>query len=262
MNSSLTIVTVCLNAEEFISKCLESVKLNISDIDEYIVIDGGSTDCTPQIIKSYSDIIDIYVSEKDDGISAAFNKGINLASSDYILLLNADDFLLPEGLREVKASLVSINNIYCPIHTVMLSGHFYQSMSNAEKLKYSCSVAHPGCIIPRCLYEAIGPYDDSLKVAMDYDFFCRANTSNIKFMNIPQQLVVFRHGGMSANTSFNSLREVYSIRRKYFKVHFPMSELFRLSMSLVSRILVWFGLFRTLDTARKLFLSFRLIIRK
>ena len=97
----LSIVTVCLNSDKTIEKTIESIKQQKTNGVEYVIIDGDSHDRTPDIIRSYGDVIDVFVSEPDKGISDAFNKGIAKSSGEVIGLLNADDQFLPGTIEKV-----------------------------------------------------------------------------------------------------------------------------------------------------------------
>lgn len=97
-----SIVTVCLNSADTIRQTIESVVHQQNENIEYIIIDGGSTDGTVDIIKEYGDEISFWVSEKDNGLYDAMNKGIVKASGDVISLLNSDDWYEPNILERVK----------------------------------------------------------------------------------------------------------------------------------------------------------------
>ena len=98
MQHLISIITPTYNCERHIKECLESVaSQNLSEKVQHYVIDGGSTDQTIDIVKKYSDVI--YVSEKDEGQSDAFNKGIKLANTDWIVILDGDDIMMPGSLE-------------------------------------------------------------------------------------------------------------------------------------------------------------------
>lgn len=88
----VTVITVCLNSSKTIEQCIESVLQQTYENIEYIIIDGGSTDDTLNILGNYSNSIDYYISEPDRGLYHAMNKGLELASGEYILFLNSDDW--------------------------------------------------------------------------------------------------------------------------------------------------------------------------
>ncbi|MGL6616628.1 glycosyltransferase [Aeromonas hydrophila] len=89
----VSIITVCYNSEKTIEDTIRSVAGQTYKDIEYIIIDGGSTDQTNEIVKKYSDIVSVHISEKDNGLYDAMNKGIKLATGDIIGILNSDDFL-------------------------------------------------------------------------------------------------------------------------------------------------------------------------
>ena len=97
----VSMITICYNAEKTIAKTIESVLSQDYENLEYIIVDGGSKDHTVDIIKSYENKKIHWISEKDNGISDAFNKGIKMATGDLIGLINADDYLFPHALANL-----------------------------------------------------------------------------------------------------------------------------------------------------------------
>lgn len=230
---SIDIVTITFNSEKHLRRCLESVRCVRNCIVNYTIIDGGSTDGTLKIIAEYRDIITTVVSEQDRGISDAFNKGILRCSSDFILLLNSDDWIIHEHAREIFEAIGDDDEVIC---TNMLS-YFDDSClgeykSNPALIPCYNSMLHPGCIIASDVYKKIGLYDMSLKVGMDYDFFCRCFTSNVSFKLINIPLVAFHEGGTSRKRKYLILKESFTLRRKYHGAIFPIHE----AKQLVSRI--------------------------
>ena len=97
----ISIITICYNSAQTIEKTIQSIVEQDYTNREYIIVDGLSTDNTLSIVNKYSKQIDVIISEKDKGISDAFNKGITRASGDIIVLINSDDILLPDALSKV-----------------------------------------------------------------------------------------------------------------------------------------------------------------
>jgi len=229
---SIDIVTITFNSENHLRRCLESVRGVRDCIVNYIIIDGGSTDGTQKIIKEYSDIITTFISEQDRGISDAFNKGILRCSSDFILLLNSDDWIIHEYAREIFEAIGEDDEVIC---TNMLSysddSCLGEYKSNPVLIPKYNSMLHPGCIVASNVYKNIGLYDVSLKVGMDYDFFCRCFKSNILFKLINYPLVAFHEGGTSRKRKYLILKESFALRRKYHGAIFPLHE----TKQLVSR---------------------------
>ena len=155
----VSIITVALNNKAYIEDCINSViSQSYRDI-EYIVIDGGSTDGTAEIIRKYEKYISRWVSEQDSGIYDAMNKGINLASGDIIGILNSDDFyynsdIISSVVKEFEAKKVDsvfADLVYVkrddPVKTVRYynSAHF-----NPDKFAYGWMPAHPAFFVKSC----------------------------------------------------------------------------------------------------------------
>ena len=109
----ISVITISYNSKDTIEKTINSVISQDYDNKEYIVIDGGSKDGTTDIIRQYSSDICFFVSEPDHGISDAFNKGIRHATGDLIVLINSDDYLLPEALKNVAQHYDTATDIFC-----------------------------------------------------------------------------------------------------------------------------------------------------
>ena len=102
----ITVITICKNSSPTIAKTIDSVASQKASSIEYIIIDGDSDDGTQDIVRSFGSKIDIFISEPDNGIADAFNKGISLANGEVIALLNSDDILLPDSLQKVQETFV------------------------------------------------------------------------------------------------------------------------------------------------------------
>ena len=123
-----SIITISYNSEKTIEKTIKSVLSQDYNKYEYIIVDGMSTDRTLDIVNKYSKYIEKVICEKDEGISDAFNKGIKAAKGDYILLLNSDDVMIDNVLREVDSYIeegidVLHNNINNYFASLVIGGH-------------------------------------------------------------------------------------------------------------------------------------------
>lgn len=202
----ISIITVSYNAVKTIEQTISSV-VNQSYPDiEYIIIDGGSTDGTVDIIKKYEDRIAYWVSEPDGGIYDAMNKGIKVATGDYIQIIGADDCLINEV---VIADVVSeIKNkeadLYCygviGVDEVALKekylGNRYVRHGNP---KYTM-IPHPGMFVNSSLYLKF-PLDNSYKIAADYKFFLQCYFDHsvvLSYFDMP--VVYFSLGGVSSKS--------------------------------------------------------------
>ena len=214
----ITIITIVRNQQNFIEETIKSVLLQEVPNLEYIVIDGASTDGTLDVIHKYKDQISKIVSEKDDGIYDAINKGIKMAKFPIIGLINSSDIYVSGILQKVVEFYYKqpTDIVYGDIlfredeltESFMTVGH-----ANHEKLNQSMSLFHPSTFISKNVYESFGLYDLKYSSASDYDFLLRLYLNNFRFRYFPEVVSVFRKGGMSgqANIIIN-LKENYLIR--------------------------------------------------
>lgn len=254
-NKSLAILTVCKNSSNTIEKLFESVRINKDFINEFIVIDGLSNDNTLDLIINNNDIITYFISEKDKGISDAFNKGISFSTSDFILIVNSDDFLYKKNIKHIINCLdFSDDLISTPL--LMLDNDLENIyISNLKNIKKYTSVYHPGLIVNRLAYLKYGIYDLNYHIGMDYDFICRAYKfgANFKTVNIP--IVVFSEGGVSSKRYYKSVIEGYLIRKKHFNIWFPDYEIYKLALKFIGISINLIGL-------KKIFKPFKYKIYK
>lgn len=203
----ISIITVTLNAGRYLEKAISSVIEQTYSNIEYIVIDGGSNDSSITIIKKYQRHIDKWISEPDDGIADAMNKGLGFASGDYILFLHSDDYLL------TASSLQEASDHFCNVDIHMFQ--IFQKRNGGRELRTSRGLTswlklkngifHQGVLCSSNLFKKIGCFDCSLKIAMDYDFFYRAYNIGATYKCICEPLTVMRMVGISSRLDWNSL---------------------------------------------------------
>lgn len=226
-----SIITVTLNSERYLEECMTSV-LNQEQADlEYILIDGGSTDGTLAIIEkaAKADSRIRWISEKDQGISDAFNKGLALARGEIIGILNSDDAYVPGALTAVDDA--HRNNPDCDIfHGDMLRFNantpLFRLVPGAvgTNIWHEMPLNHPATFVTRRAYETVKGFDTSLRLAMDYDLALRLYLAQFRFHYIPAVLAHMRYGGVSDDRFIEARREVIDItvRAGYspLKAHF------------------------------------------
>jgi glycosyltransferase involved in cell wall biosynthesis len=212
MPSSFSIITVCLNAEQTIRQTIDSVIGQNYPHIEYIIIDGGSTDATLSIIEEYRDQISTFVSEPDNGISDAFNKGIALATGDYIGIINADDYYEAAAFKTI-ADAIEHNNYPAVIHGslryIPSSGGSYVEHPDISRIWDYMSVFHPTMFISNKAYQAIAGYCLDLKYAMDSEWVHRAIAADINFHRCSSIVSNMRLGGASHKNISKSLKEFH-----------------------------------------------------
>lgn len=220
----LSIVTVTKNCESSICKTLSSISLIKNSSIEYIVIDGASIDGTVDRMKSFSPIINKFVSEVDTGIYNAMNKGINLASGKYTLFINGDDQVLPDGFSEILHLLERGSaDIYCAKTLIPgKDGDGEVFAMNQWCLPFFNSIPHPSAffctdVLKKYLFR------EDLKIASDYDLFLRLFISGKVFKKIDIVSALHYRGGASGDV-IKSSAEVNQIRKERLGLFFYVTE--------------------------------------
>lgn len=211
----ISIITAVWNNRDTIKDAIESVLSQTYSDVEYIIIDGGSTDGTVDIIRSYGDRIDKFVSEKDKGIYDALNKGVKLATGDIIGFLHSDDVFADENSAAKIAEAFSVNTdgvysdlVYTPKGDISKILRYWESRSyTPELLSRGWMPAHPTLYLRREVYERFGMFDLNFRIAADYDFILRVFKSGINTVYIPEVLYKMRLGGASNRSLKNIVRK-------------------------------------------------------
>ena len=204
----ISLITVCFNSASTIADTLESVKRQGYKNVEYIVIDGGSTDNTLEIVDRYRQSIDVLVSEKDNGIYDAMNKGIAAATGDFVGILNSDDvFSDDESLNKIAETirarkdvdavfgdLIYVNREDLSKKVRLYSSRFFKPW----KMRFGFMLPHPTFYARRELFEKLGNYKTDYRVAADFELLCRFLRKGINYVRIDDVLVSMRDGGISS----------------------------------------------------------------
>jgi glycosyltransferase involved in cell wall biosynthesis len=205
-----SIITIVKNDEHNISKTIESVINQLYKDYEYIVIDGGSSDNTLDIIRKYENFIDYWVSEPDKGISDAFNKGIVLSRGEFIQLLNSGDTLAAPNILNIVSN-------YCAMDIVTAYAKFglstvpHVALQNSDQLRIKSMISHQASFVKREVYLRVGLYNLHCKIRMDYEFWMRA-LKYFQFVFI-NEIVVNYHAGASQEQIKNFLQEEYFVNK-------------------------------------------------
>jgi len=219
----LSIITVNLNNKDGLIETIGSIENQTVSDFEYIVIDGGSVDSSQHIIQQ-SNCVDKWLSEKDSGIYDAMNKGIQMASGDYLLFLNSGDKLYEK--TTIKKALPFLNNF-----DIVYGDLFFSDKKNPyiynypEKLSFSflfkASLAHPSTFIKRELFECFGLYDTTFKVIADWVFFIKVITKqNVSTKHIDQVISIFDMEGISSKPE--NLPQIMQARASFLKEEFAL----------------------------------------
>lgn len=176
----LSIITVCWNSAATIEKTIQSVaEQTYSDI-EYIIVDGQSKDATLNIIQKYPEVVTKWISEPDKGLYDAMNKGIKIATGDYIGIVNADDTFADHAVIQRIAEFLQTNPVDASIGDIVQhreDGKIIRQYSakkwKPEKLKIGFMPAHPAIFFRKDLFDKLGYYALDFKIAADYELIIR-----------------------------------------------------------------------------------------
>ena len=225
-NPKITIITVCFNSGKTIENTLNSMLSQTYDNFEYLIIDGKSTDNTLAVVESYRDKFGDrlrVISEKDNGIYDAMNKGIKNATGAMIGILNSDDFYSPDTLEKVAEiyekeayDLLIVNGDLNRIDTegnLVHTYHFKQSqVDNGEYF------GHPSMFAAKAVYDKIGLYDQSYRFAADGDWQYRAHHDKaVKYVLCPCVFNNMREGGATDDRRYRFIwfKERVRIRKTH-----------------------------------------------
>lgn len=245
----VSIITVALNAATSIADTLSSVASQSYLDIEHIVIDGGSTDGTQQVVERFPHVKK-FVSEKDEGLYFAMNKGLFMSTGEVVVMLNADDFYTHSGVVEavmncfaneqvdaVYGDLVYVNKEYSKVIRQWKAGAY-----SRENFYKGWMVPHPTFFAKRALYEKWGYFDTTLKYAADYELMLRFMfKQQIKTCYIPQNLVVMKSGGKS-NVSFQNRWTINREDRKAWRINDLQPHLFTLILKPLRKLTQYINL--------------------
>lgn len=213
LNKKISIVTASYHAEAFIERAIQSIVGQEYDNMEFIIIDGGSKDKTVELIKKYADRINYWASEPDKGIYDAWNKGLAKATGDWIMFLGCDDLLVPGALQNYSDFLDQLPN---DIQYVSSKNQIVDMDNKPVRIKgwpwkwpfflKEMTVAHPGSLHSRQLFETYGKFNTNYKIVGDYEFLLRPK-EQLKTAFMDKITVVMQEGG--ASDSVAAIKEQY-----------------------------------------------------
>lgn len=210
-NIKVSIITVCFNSEKTIRTTIESVLYQIYKNIEYIIIDGKSSDSTVEIIKEYIPLFKgrlRYISEEDNGIYDAMNKGIRLSTGDLIGIINGDDFYETDAVENIIEHIdwekYQVLYGYC---NVIYKGQIVKVMKTHHKRLNKDMIPHPTCFVTRQTYQNFGLFLTGFEIASDYELMLRFYKSKqVIFIQIPKIIANFRKGGVSTRPEMEERR--------------------------------------------------------
>lgn len=203
----ISIITVCYNSEATIRDTIESVLSQSYSNIEYIIVDGASKDGTMAIVNEYKDRIAKIVSEPDKGIYDAMNKGVELASGDFVGVLNSDDIFARSNVVGDLADFLTTNShldgAYADLVFVrrectdeVTRAYSSKNFSN-WKIRFGFMCPHPTFYVRRRLFKELGSYKLGYRVSADFELMARFIKNGVKLGRNPRVMVKMRDGGIS-----------------------------------------------------------------
>jgi glycosyltransferase involved in cell wall biosynthesis len=221
----VTLITVCRNAASVIGETLESAFAQTYKDIELIVVDGASTDGTLEILKRYEPELGTLISEPDEGIYDAMNKGLSAATGDVIGFLNAGDLLMDpqviarvvgalkrSGAEAVYGDIIMVDQAdILKVHRTWLSGSY-----DRENFRKGWMPPHVATFIRKSVYDQYGHFNTDLRIGADYEILLRfLYKHRIPTVHLPELLVRFRLGGMSNGNLQQILKANMEVRRSW-----------------------------------------------
>lgn len=218
----ISIVTVTKNCGGTLARTLRSLKsIKATDI-EYIIVDGVSTDDTLSVIEQFPGLVDQLISEPDTGIYNAMNKGLALTKGDYVLFINGDDELMPNGFAHVKSVLRNGNiDVLCATTLVdSVESPAEILIPQPWRLLFYNAIPHPSAFVASALLKKYR-FREDLRIASDYDLFLRLFMDRRRFVKLDVATALHRRGGASGNISLSEL-EVDRVKRERLRWFYPL----------------------------------------
>jgi glycosyltransferase involved in cell wall biosynthesis len=253
----LSLITVCLNSEKTIERTLKSVQQELEatdawDVVEYLVVDGKSLDGTLEIIKANMKAVSKFISEPDNGIFSGMNKGWRLASGEFVMFLNSDDYIVPGALKSIIATArFAKKQKYeiCTGNTALFSENDKKIVNQLGLINFGLRIlsrhnpiAHPSTLVSLDLIKAFDGFNESIKISSDYDFFVRVlKNENFKVLASNRQWVLMQTNG--ASNQYQSRHAFFEIERELFFIQLTHFGLRSAITSIIFRFISHFKYF-------------------
>lgn len=222
----VSIITSCFNSETLIEETIKSVLEQTYPNIEYVVIDADSTDKTVDIIKKYDEHIAKWISESDNGVYDGMNKGIMHSTGEILYFLNSGDQLYSNNAIEKVVERFADNIVAVYGNVEVLNDYRDKKLVRGcrvtpNKLLYR-HICHQALFVRRCLFDEIGMYSTSLKLAADHEFIVKSmNMYQDKFLYINEIIALYRDGGMSCRMMDRmKIEDLKILSDNYNKVQF------------------------------------------
>lgn len=215
MNPKFSIIVCSFNNARSLKRCIDSIINQTIEDFEILIIDNESTDGTFELIQQFQNDKVQFISEKDEGIYNAINKGINLSKGEIISILHADNTYIDFEVLSEVLNLFTKKNLACVYSNILIVNDNDKTIRdytcreyNPLKLKFGWVPAHPGVFVSREAYKSLGVYNEKFIISSDYDFLLRlfsSQTMKIDYLN--KHTVKMLSGGISNSGIKNHIRK-------------------------------------------------------
>ena len=211
----VSIITIVYNGEQYIADAIRSVQRQNYPRIQYIVVDGGSKDNTLNIVKKFGDVVTDLITEKDEGISDAFNKGLLRAKGEIIGIINADDWYEDGAVAKAVKAMENADVVYGNLLYWKDEQPDFIAIGDHDLLTREMTVNHPTVFVRKSCYDRFGGFDKRYRYAMDYDLLLRLLINGCRFNHMADVVANMRWGGLSDNRWMRGVKETLAIKNKY-----------------------------------------------
>ena len=212
----ISVITVSLNSADYLEQCIKSVLTQDCNDFEYVIIDGGSTDATAEIIQRYQDRLAYWHSKPDRGLAHAFNQGVEHSSGHWLLFLNSDDYFaettvlteLTDAIRKHPNNDVVFGQVLVVSREIFpkrIGGPYGGSFRWSEFVMRD-TIPHQGALTSRRFFERMGPFSENFRIIVDYEHLMRAGPT-LRACFVPVLVSCMRDDGLSRSNVQGTLRE-------------------------------------------------------
>ena len=216
----VSIVTATLNNLPGLEQTVDSVDSQTFPDVEHVVVDGGSTDGTREWLWTRPHLRS--VSEPDSGIAEALNKGLEMASGEWVLVLHSEDTLIDRFSLAVASHVLETSADVVSFHVLFASrsgNRIWKTRGLSFRTNFKTTIPHQGAFCRRSLFERVGQFDNRFRVAMDYEFFLRAYRAGVDVDVVNTVLSRMPATGISSKTDWRSLRQRFEEERLAHRLH-------------------------------------------
>lgn len=208
----LSVVVVCFNSVKTIQRCLDSIISQSHKPKQLIIIDGASTDGTLEILENYKAYITDFISETDNGIYDAMNKGLSFCKQEFFLFLNSDDYLADENVLKKYSEPFKNEQIGFVFGNIDLVNNWtikrhWEAEFCSNALHFASRIPHPGLAVKTELLQDLKGFDCNYSIASDYEFILRLVNLHTNFFHVDCTVVKMELGGASTKGYKNLLKQ-------------------------------------------------------